>query len=55
MRKRPDCEKTLTIIMIYNKYPTLKGFDNRGLYRMMQFYDTYKDNEIVSPPVSQIS
>jgi len=40
---------------INNKYPTLKGFDNRGLYRMMQFYDTYKDNEIVSPLVSQIS
>ena len=39
---------------INNKYPTLKGFDNRGLYRMMQFYDTYKDNEIVSPLVRQI-
>ena len=38
-----------------NKYPTLKGFDRRGLYRMMQFYDTYKDNEIVSTLLSQIS
>jgi len=35
--------------------PTLKGFDKRGLFRMMQFYETYKDNEIVSPLVSQIS
>jgi len=34
-------------------YPNLKGFDKRGLYRMVQFYDTYKDNEIVSPLVSQ--
>ena len=40
---------------INNKYPTLKGFDRRGLYRMMQFYDTYKDNEIVSTLLSQIS
>ena len=36
-------------------YPTLKGFDNRGLYRMMQFYDTYKDDEIVAPLVRQNS
>lgn len=35
--------------------PTLKGFNRRGLYRMMQFYETYKENEIVSPLVSQIS
>ena len=35
--------------------PTFKGFDRRGLYRMMQFYETYKDNEIVSTLLSQIS
>ena len=40
---------------INNKYPTLKGFDRAGLYRMMQFYDTYKDNEIFAPLVRQIS
>jgi hypothetical protein len=40
---------------INNKYPTLKGFDRRGLYRMMQFYDTYKDNEIVATLLRQIS
>ena len=40
---------------ISEKYPSLKGFDRRGLYRMMQFYDTYKNNEIVSTLLSQIS
>ncbi len=35
--------------------PTIKGFNRRGLYRMKQFYETYKDDEIVSPLVSQIS
>lgn len=35
--------------------PTLKGFDRRCLYRMMQFYKTYKDNEIVSTLLSQLS
>lgn len=40
---------------INNIYPTFKGFDRRGLYRMIQFYETYKDNEIVSPLVTQIS
>ena len=36
-------------------YPTLKGFDKRGLFRMMQFYEIYRDNVIVSPLVRQIS
>lgn len=35
--------------------PEIKGFNRRGLYRMKQFYETYKDNEFVSPLVSQIS
>lgn len=35
--------------------PTIKGFNRRGLYRMKQFYEIYKDDEIVSPLVSQIS
>lgn len=35
--------------------PTLKGFNRRGLYRMRQFYETYKDDEFVSPLVTQIS
>ncbi len=35
--------------------PEVKGFIRRGLYRMKQFYETYKDNEFVSPLVTQIS
>ena len=34
---------------------TVKGFNRRGLYRMKQFYETYKDDEIVTPLVTQIS
>lgn len=37
------------------EYPTLKGFTRDGIYRMKQFYETYKDNEIVGPLVRQIS
>jgi len=40
---------------INNKYLTLKGFNRTGLYRMMQFYDTYKDKEIVATLLRQIS
>ena len=39
---------------IKEKYPTLKGFDRIGLYRMVKFYETYKDNEIVSTLLTQI-
>ena len=35
--------------------PTMKGFNRRGLYRMRQFYETYKDDEFVTPLVTQIS
>jgi predicted nuclease of restriction endonuclease-like (RecB) superfamily len=40
---------------IKNNYPNIKGFNRRGLYRMKQFYETYRDNEFVSPLVTQIS
>lgn len=36
------------------EYPTMKGFTRRGIYRMKQFYETYKDNEIVSTLLTQI-
>lgn len=36
-------------------YPDLKGFTRRGLYRMKQFYELYKDEEKVSPLVTQLS
>ena len=35
--------------------PGVKGFKRRGLYRMKQFYETYKDDEFVTPLVTQIS
>ena len=34
-------------------YPELKGFNRRGLYRMKQFYELYKDNEKVSTLLTQ--
>lgn len=40
---------------IIDNYPNLKGFDRSGLFRMMQFYETYSENEIVAPLVRQIS
>ena len=35
--------------------PGVKGFNRRGLYRMKQFYETYKDDEFMTPLVTQIS
>ena len=40
---------------ISNAAPTIKGFNRRGLYRMKQFYETYKDDEFVSALLTQIS
>ena len=37
------------------EYPTMKGFNRAGIYRMKQFYETYKDNKIVAPLVRQLS
>lgn len=37
------------------EYPTLKGFNKRGIYRMKQFYEIYKDFPIVSSMVTQLS
>lgn len=34
--------------------PDVQGFNRRGLYRMVQFYDTYAGIEFVSPLVTQI-
>jgi len=36
-------------------YPELKGFNRRGLYRMKQFYELYKDDQKVSPLVTQLT
>ncbi len=35
--------------------PTIKGFNRRGLYRMKQFYETYREDEFVSALLTQIS
>jgi hypothetical protein len=40
---------------IQTNHPEFKGFNRRGLYRMRQFYETYRRDKIVSPLVTQIS
>ncbi len=40
---------------IQHKDPTIKGFTARSIWRMKQFYETYKDNEKVSTLLTQIS
>ena len=40
---------------IVKEFPGIKGFDRRGLYRMKQFYDTYKNDEFVTTLLTQIS
>ena len=40
---------------IQRKHPESKGFARRGLYRMRQFYEVYRDNPIVSTLLTQIS
>ena len=39
---------------IQMQHPELKGFNRRGLYRMRQFFETYKDAEIVSSSMTQL-
>ncbi|NMC41857.1 MAG: DUF1016 domain-containing protein [Bacteroidales bacterium] len=39
---------------IQKEHPELKGFNRRGLYRMRQFFETYKDSEIVSSTRTQL-
>ena len=40
---------------IANNYPDIKGFNRRGLYRMRQFYETYKYEEKVSTLLTQLT
>jgi len=40
---------------IQMKHPEFKGFTRRGLYRMRQFYDTYRRKKIVSTLLTQLS
>ncbi len=43
------------VLFIKEKCPTLKGFDRSGIYRMKQFYDLYRDDEIVAPLARQLN
>ena len=38
-----------------NNYPNIKGFTKRNIGRMIQFYNTYRDDEIATPLVTQLS
>lgn len=38
-----------------NNYPQIKGFTKRNIERMIQFYSIYKDDEIATPLVTQLS
>lgn len=40
---------------IAKENPDIKGFNCRGLYRMKQFYELYKDDKFVTPLVTQIN
>ena len=40
---------------IQEMFPGFRGFNRRGLYRMKQFYELYRDNAIVSPLLTQLS
>jgi len=40
--------------LIQRNHPELKGFDRTGLYRMVQFYETYHEHPIVAPLVRQL-
>lgn len=51
-------DSTVTQLADYlqKQHPDLKGFSRRGLYRMRQFYEAYREvPEIVSPLVTQLS
>ena len=39
---------------IAKRHPDIKGFNRRNLYRMRQIYETYNNQEIVSPLVRQL-
>jgi predicted nuclease of restriction endonuclease-like (RecB) superfamily len=39
---------------IARRHPGLKGFTRANLFRMRQFYDTYRENEKVAPLVRQL-
>jgi predicted nuclease of restriction endonuclease-like (RecB) superfamily len=40
---------------IKSKYPDYKGYSDKNLWRMKQFYETYRDNEKLSPLVRELN
>ncbi len=42
-------------VYLAEKRPDLGSFSKRTLYRMAEFYKTYKDDKIVTPLVTQIT
>lgn len=40
---------------LQSHYPTVKGFSAQNIWRMKQFYETYRDNEKLSPLVREVS
>lgn len=42
-------------VYIQTKHAEFKGFTRRGLYRMRQFYETYRQKEFVSTVLTQIT
>lgn len=41
-------------VFLARTQPGLKGFSRRNLFRMRQFYETYRENEIVAPLARQL-
>lgn len=50
-------DKVIDVVASYiaSSGTNIKGFNRRGLYRMKQFYETYRDDEFVTPLVTQIN
>ncbi len=50
-------DKTITKVAEFMKvnYPNMKGFTKRNIERMVQFYRIYKEDEIATPLVTQLS
>ena len=40
---------------IQEKFPGIKGFNRRGLYRMKQFYELYMNNKRVAPLLTKLT
>ena len=53
--KHGDKITTKAAEFMKNNYPNIKGFTKRNIERMVQFYKIYKDDEIATPLVTQLS